>query len=591
MTNGYRALIVDDEVAMQRLGSHALRQQGFQCECASDGEEAEQMLKRSHFDAVVTELTLPHKNGYALLLELLKAESRPIIVVYTNVIDARLTKDLLMRGVDDILPKPVHGAFLAGRIRALVDRRAAHKEASRSPVASSPPEEAESPSPSTDEREGLPISLTQLNRKLAKITTVLPVSNAALDVFDMTRSCEWEISQIAAAVQRDASLTADVLKLANCHLYNPSGQRIIQLDQAVMRIGQNRVGELALAASALARLAPEILPWLDLELTWKRSMAAGLVMESLVEAGCHQAIEEGLLLSAMMYPLGRVALGMLFPKEYQEMVARCEQTGEALQEQERRALPTSHVQVMAHLLASWNISPDVFLPLKFALDEYSSLVRLAEPLRTKTELVKVAIVLGRLAAGSWQSWDLVQLPTAALLKRLRISDPMKIVAQAASDLDKLAEFSLRGNAELPNGEPLKALQPVAYCDLTAANHDLLLALLPSLGLEPQPCAAEALGDLTEPSLVNCLSVPARRLASQRIGANTIIVTDQEKRQTFSRLATAIALPMSYGRLKEGLDKQLRDIRLNGAAERTPWAGQFSRRLHVGVAKAAHEPIQ
>ena len=550
MASGYRALIVDDDVATQRLTSLALRQQGFQCECASDGVEAARMALQSHHDVVVTELTLPHKNGYALILELLKSASRPAIVVYTNVLEPRLIKDLLARGVDDILAKSIQGAFLAGKIRALVDQRAAQADA----IAASqePLREVAPASLSTTTEEGLPISLTQLNRKLASVTSVLPVSSAALNVFEMTRGCDWEISQIAAAIQCDASLAADVLKMANSHLFNPAGQRIVQLDHAVMRIGQNRVGELALATSALVRLTPEVLPWLDLELTWKRSMAAGLVMEALVEGGGHQATEEGLLLSAIMYPLGRVALGMLFPHEYEEMVAICDQTGEALQEQERSALPTSHVQVMAHLLASWNIPPDVFLPLKFAMDEYSSLVRLSEPLRTKTELVKVAITLGRLAAGGWHSWDLVQLPGSALLKRLRITNALEIVAQTKVDLAKLAEFTFGREALPPLGEPSTASRPVAYCDISGADQDLLFALLPSLGLEPQPFAAGDLGDLDEFTIVNCLGVSPRQFATQCEGERILLVTDNEKCESFGRSGAIIALPNSFGRLRDGL---------------------------------------
>jgi len=584
MPSGYRALIVDDDVATQRLTSHALRQQGFQCDCASDGDEAEQMAAQSPYDVVVTELTLPQKNGYAFILELLKSADRPIIVVYTDVIEPRLTKDLLIRGVDDILSKPVHGAFLAGKIRALVERRAAEDAPAAAELGPSK-EKAPAPALAVSE-DGLPISLTQLNRKLADVASVLPVSGAALDVFEMTRGCDWEITQIAAAIQRDASLAAGVLKLANSHLYNPAGKRIAQLDQAVMRIGQNRVGELALAASTLATVTPEVLPWLDLELAWKRSMAAGLVMEALIEAGGHQSLEEGLLLSATMYPLGRVALGMLFPKEYQEMVAACEQTGETLQEQERRSLPTSHVQVMAHLLASWNIPPEVFLPLKFASDEYSSLLRLSEPLRTKAELMRVAVVLGRLAAGKWHRWDLVQLPSAGLLKRLRVANVAEIVSQAQSDLAKLAEFSLHPKAEGRTFEPESAGRPVQYCNVGGADGDLLVALLPSLGLEPQTCTVEELQESKEVAIVNCLSISPKRFAAQHVGKRALIVTDQNKHESFGRLATTIALPNSFGRVRDGLVSPLVGQDADLVTDRASWISKMSRRQRPAKSAAA-----
>ena len=58
---------------------------------------------------------------------------------------------------------------------------------------------------------------------------------------------------IAAAIQRDATLAADVLRMANNSFYNTSGQRVVQMERAVVQIGQKRIGELALATSALPR--------------------------------------------------------------------------------------------------------------------------------------------------------------------------------------------------------------------------------------------------------------------------------------------------------------------------------------------------
>ena len=92
------------------------------------------------------------------------------------------------------------------------------------------------------------------------------------------------------------------------------------------------------------------------------------------------------------------------------MVAECGQTGAALQEIERQMFPATHTDVMAQLLADWRLAPEVFIPLKFSLDDYSSIARLLEPMRTKAELVKVAILLGRLAVGRWESWDFVRFP-------------------------------------------------------------------------------------------------------------------------------------------------------------------------------------
>jgi len=554
-TDRHRALVVDDEEPIRKLLAVALRKSGFECDLAADGEQASQLTANARFDVVVTDLKMPNKNGHALALELLQRPDRPLIVVYTGVIEPRLAKDLLARGVDDIQFKPVDFGVLAAKVKAMVERRASAGLLEHEPgegYAAAP-----TSGPASEDSAKDPISLSRLNAKIAELSTVLPVSTTAMDVYEMTRSYDWEVSQIAAAIQRDASLAAEVLRLANSSLYNQSGRRILDLDEAVLRIGQKRVGELALTANALAALTPGMLPWLDLELTWKRSMAAGIVVESLVEMGEHQAIEEGLLLSSIMHPLGRVALGMLFPKQYETMIANCGREGSSLQEQERNMFPTSHTEVMAHLLATWRIPLNAFMPLKFSLDDYSALARLSEPTRTRTELVKVAILVGRLAVGRWEPWDVVQFPSSRVLKRLRLSNLAALVRQTRLDLDKLADFHPGGQSAAKKKAERTKTRPVVYCNVTENSEDLFVELLPSMGLEPNSCTVEQLQNVEKPCVINCLGPAATRFAARGARKNTALIADEDNRDVFACLAPTISLPTSYGRIRDGLRKELK----------------------------------
>ena len=52
-------------------------------------------------------------------------------------------------------------------------------------------------------------------------------------------------------------------------------------------------------------------------------MAAGIALELLVDLGGHEEVADGLFVSAILHPLGRIVLGMLFPKQYAAMVAEC----------------------------------------------------------------------------------------------------------------------------------------------------------------------------------------------------------------------------------------------------------------------------
>ena len=124
MSNGKLiALIVDDEFAIRRLVATELKNNGFDCDTAANGQEASRLASEKRYDVVVTDLRMPEKHGHAFILELLDRPDRPLIVVYTGVIEPRLATDLLARGVDDIIFKPVNLGFLAAKIVSLIARR------------------------------------------------------------------------------------------------------------------------------------------------------------------------------------------------------------------------------------------------------------------------------------------------------------------------------------------------------------------------------------------------------------------------------------------------------------------------------------
>jgi DNA-binding response OmpR family regulator len=545
--NDFRALVVDDEAVVRRLIAKALQNEGIHCDLAADGSEAAELASQSHYDLVVTDLRMPIKHGYAFALEMLNSEVRPVIFVLTGVVDPRLAKDLIARGVDDVLHKPIDLDIMATKAKALMARKGSGGNSTRA---------AASDSLLVDDDETpqgcQPIGLESLNQKMSEVATVLPISRAALDVYHMTRSCDWHISQIAAAIKRDASLAAEILKLANSSLYNASQQRVVNLDQAVMRIGQQRTGELAITVNALANLTPAALPWMDVELTWLRSMAAGVALEEIIELGGHKEVGDDLSISAMMYSLGRVALGVLFPKHYKWMIEQCWRTEEPLREQERRILPATHVEVLVQLLTSWNIPPDVTLPLKYAADDYAALARLPEPARTRAELVKVAVFIGRLAVGRWETWDLVDVPPAAVLERLGISKTAHAIAQVRTSVAKLAGFCPGGERKpVTESKPSQRI-PIAYCSLLADREDLLAELLPSIGFELQYCTRAELRELSERSLVNALDASATLLAASRGSGEIVVIADRERAATFANFASVIAVPCSFGRFRDGL---------------------------------------
>ena len=73
-----KILIVDDEEAISNLLRMNLVKAGYQCETASDGEEAADAIAERSFDLILLDIMLPKLNGYEVL-EYARSVDIPVI--------------------------------------------------------------------------------------------------------------------------------------------------------------------------------------------------------------------------------------------------------------------------------------------------------------------------------------------------------------------------------------------------------------------------------------------------------------------------------------------------------------------------------
>ena len=540
MASAASILVVDDETSVQRLVAGALRQIGYHCMVASNGEQAEEIIAKTDVAAVISDLKMPVLNGHALAIKLLNVAHRPLVVIYTGVVEPKLALDLLKRGVDDIIFKPLSPAVLAAKVHSLVER--SHARGNRLILQSVA---TDSRTDTYDDADEMPVGLERLNRMLREFAGTLPLSPATQEVYEMTRSGDCTTLDIAKAIQRDPSLTAQLLKLSNSALYNSSNQPISHVETAVVLIGHKRIGEMSLASMAISMLTRSQLPWLDVGLAWKRSMAAGIALELLVDRGEHQSIADGLFLSDIMHPLGRIALGIMFPAIYERMIRECEERTDSLDDRERCGFPTSHSEVLAYLLDNWGIPREVYLPVKYSADDFASLIRLPEPTRMRAEIVKTAISIGQFAIGQWEDWELIQLPGNSLLQRLRIDSIKEIIDLTKANVQKISGVASESGQSSRRMRHTTAPVPIAYSRLANDPLDFLPSLLESIGLAPFQCTTSDFCDSECPIIVNCMDTIPTEFSTYNGSDNVILIADANGRWDFDRLEKAVTLPSSY----------------------------------------------
>ena len=116
-----KILVVDDELAINKLVCSYLAKENFVPLSAYDGESALSMLKKENPNLIILDVMLPDTEGPALSLEIRKHSNAPIIFLSckTQEIDKIIA---LSAGGDDYMTKPFMAGELIARIKAHLRR-------------------------------------------------------------------------------------------------------------------------------------------------------------------------------------------------------------------------------------------------------------------------------------------------------------------------------------------------------------------------------------------------------------------------------------------------------------------------------------
>jgi DNA-binding response OmpR family regulator len=117
-----RILIVEDEVSMARSLARGLAAEGYTVDVAVDGEEGLARAQAEAYDAIVLDLMLPKRNGYAVTSALRDGGSRVPVLMLTAKQGEFDQTEALDTGADDFLSKPFSYPVLLARLRALIRR-------------------------------------------------------------------------------------------------------------------------------------------------------------------------------------------------------------------------------------------------------------------------------------------------------------------------------------------------------------------------------------------------------------------------------------------------------------------------------------
>jgi|RhiMetdeSRZDD1v2_1073273.scaffolds.fasta_scaffold108943_4 DNA-binding NtrC family response regulator len=126
-------LLVEDEAESRYTLARILRHHGYDVMEAADGNEALDLLEKSHFDVVISDLRMPHQTGLVLVAHIhVKWPQMPVLLM-----SGYLSEDagkLLSEGWAKFIHKPVYPSDLIATVQRLLQ-----KSKAQTVVASSTP--------------------------------------------------------------------------------------------------------------------------------------------------------------------------------------------------------------------------------------------------------------------------------------------------------------------------------------------------------------------------------------------------------------------------------------------------------------------
>jgi two-component system response regulator CpxR len=118
-----RILFADDDKDLLEMLSQYLTNEGYEVVTALNGLDAEEKLAdpACGIDLIILDVMMPKKSGFALLADIRRERTTPVLMLTARGDDADSILGLEM-GADDYLAKPCNPEVLAARIRAILRR-------------------------------------------------------------------------------------------------------------------------------------------------------------------------------------------------------------------------------------------------------------------------------------------------------------------------------------------------------------------------------------------------------------------------------------------------------------------------------------
>jgi YesN/AraC family two-component response regulator len=117
MNKQISVVIVDDDEAILDSLKTGLSLQGYDCETATNGKSALELIRNTSFEVMITDFDMPHMNGLELTKRVKELKPDMKVIVIIGYSEKFSHDEAIALGVSDLLEKPFGFRELINKIK------------------------------------------------------------------------------------------------------------------------------------------------------------------------------------------------------------------------------------------------------------------------------------------------------------------------------------------------------------------------------------------------------------------------------------------------------------------------------------------
>ncbi len=302
----------------------------WQIEVSVSGKEALDIMSKSHFDVVVSDLSLQGMDWFELMETVSKCHPEAVRIIHSELSDLRTTMV-----AHQFLKKPCS----AETVKNTIVR--------------------------TYKLQNL-LRKKTLRKIVAGINNLPSLPRLYNLIVEEMQSPEGSLKHVGYLISQDVSMSAKILQLVNSAFF-ALPQRITDPQQASVFVGIETLKSLVLSIHVFSSLSKDAESYgFSPVKMWRHCLRTGRLAGDIARSEkADRIVVEEAMIAGMLHDIGKLIILLEMPKQYIEVMNLVDATGCSSVDAEYSIIDTSHAELGAYLLGLWGLPGNVVESVAF----------------------------------------------------------------------------------------------------------------------------------------------------------------------------------------------------------------------------------